>query len=78
MAVDMSAIGFEVLPSKANFLLARHPSHEAETLSAKLRERGVIVRHFRNPQRVAPYLRISVGTDAQCAALLAALRDVLG
>ncbi len=78
MADDMRALGFEVLPSKANFVLARHPSHDAETLSATLRERGVIVRHFRNPKRVAPYLRISVGTGAQCAALLAALRETLG
>lgn len=78
MAVDMRALGFEVLPSKANFLLARHQSQDAEILSAKLRDRGVIVRHFRNPPRVAPYLRISVGTDAQCTALLAALRKILG
>jgi histidinol-phosphate aminotransferase len=77
MAADMRALGFEVLPSKANFLLVRHPSHDAEMLSAKLRDRGVIVRHFRNPQRIAPYVRISVGTDAQCASLLAALRETL-
>ncbi len=77
MTADMRGLGFDVLPSKANFVLARHPSHDAQALSAQLRDRGVIVRHFRNPQRVAPFLRISVGTDAQCAALLAGLREII-
>jgi len=65
------------LPSKANFLLVRHPGHGAGNLSASLRERGVIVRHFGKPERIAAYLRISVGTEAQCALLLDALREIL-
>jgi len=77
MVAGLRELGFEVLPSAANFVLARHGVRDAAKLSASLRERGVIVRHFRNPARVAPYLRISVGTDAQCAVLLAALRELL-
>lgn len=70
---EMEAMGFEVLPSAANFIFARHPAHDGAALAAALRERSIIVRHFRNPARIAPFLRITVGTDAQCDALLAAL-----
>ena len=70
---DMAALGFEVLPSAANFIFARHPAHDGAALAAALRERSIIVRHFSKPARIAPFLRITIGTDAQCAALLAAL-----
>ncbi|PWV61811.1 histidinol-phosphate transaminase [Plasticicumulans acidivorans] len=68
--------GFEVLPSAANFVFARHPQHEAARLAAGLREHGVIVRHFRQP-RIEQYLRISVGSTQQNAALLNALELIL-
>ncbi|MEP6826353.1 MAG: histidinol-phosphate transaminase, partial [Ramlibacter sp.] len=65
-------LGFEVLPSAANFVFARHPAHDAEQLVQKLRARHVLVRHFRET-RIAQYLRISVGTPADCDALTLAL-----
>jgi histidinol-phosphate aminotransferase len=34
------------------------------------------VRHFKNPARIAPFLRITVGTDVQCNALIAALKAI--
>ena len=74
LVADMEALGFEVLPSGANFIFARHPAHEGAELAARLRERSIIVRHFKNPARIAPFLRITIGTDAQCDALLAALK----
>ena len=77
LAVALQDLGLEVLPSAANFVLARHPQRDAAELSARLRERGVIVRHFRNPQRLASFIRITVGTDEQCGVLLAALRGIL-
>jgi histidinol-phosphate aminotransferase len=70
----METMGFDVLPSAANFIFARHPAHDGAELAAALRERSIIVRHFRNPARIAPFLRITIGTDAQCEALLAALK----
>ncbi len=70
----MEQMGFEVLPSAANFIFARHPAHDGAALAAALRERSIIVRHFRNPARIAPFLRITVGTDAQCDALIGALK----
>ncbi len=77
LAVALQDLGLEVLPSAANFVLARHPQRDAAEMSASLRERGVIVRHFRNPQRLASFIRITVGTDEQCGVLLAALRGIL-
>ena len=68
--------GFEVLPSQANFVFARHPAQDAGRLAKGLRERAVLVRHFKLP-RIDQYLRISVGTPAQCDALIHALDDML-
>ena len=71
------ALGFDVVPSAANFVFARHPKHDAGALMQALRERSIIVRHFRLP-RIDAYLRITVGTDDECAALLDALGDLVG
>ena len=77
LAGDLAALGFDVLPSSANFLFARHPARDGEALAASLRQRNIIVRHFQLP-RIRQFLRISVGTDAQCRMLVDALRDILG
>lgn len=77
LVAELNALGFEVLPSAANFVFARHPGHEGAALAARLRERSIIVRHFKNPARIAPFLRITVGTDEQCDALTGALREIL-
>ncbi|MHB1677093.1 MAG: histidinol-phosphate transaminase [Sulfuriferula sp.] len=77
LVTDLTRLGFIVLPSAANFIFARHPQYEGERLAALLRERHIIVRHFRQPQRIAPFLRITVGTDAQCQALVDAFIDIL-
>ncbi|MFY9329402.1 MAG: histidinol-phosphate transaminase [Georgfuchsia sp.] len=76
MVAELRSLGFEVLPSGANFVFARHPQHDAATLAAKLRERSIIVRHFKLP-RIDQFLRITVGTDAQCAVLVQALREIV-
>jgi histidinol-phosphate aminotransferase len=70
-------LGFEVLPSAANFVFARHPSHDGAALATALRQRAVIVRHFSAP-RISDYLRITVGTDGQIDRLLSALSEILG
>ncbi|MFA5242027.1 MAG: histidinol-phosphate transaminase [Sulfuricella sp.] len=74
---ELEALGFEVLPSAANFIFARHPAHGGAELTASLRERSIIVRHFKNPARIAPFMRITVGTDEQCDALISALKEIL-
>ena len=77
MVAGLRALGFEVLPSAANFVFARHPGHAGAALAAALRERRVLVRHFSRPERIADFLRISVGTEEQTDALLAALHATL-
>jgi len=73
---ELKALGFEVLPSAANFIFARHPQHDAEKSALALRQRSIIVRHFKLP-RIEQFLRITVGTDEQCSALVAALKEIL-
>ncbi|NMY89037.1 histidinol-phosphate transaminase [Pseudomonas oryzihabitans] len=65
--------GFEVLPSAANFIFARHVQKSGAALAAGLREHGVIVRHFSRPERIADFLRITIGTPTQNQALITAL-----
>ena len=77
LVLQLEDMGFEVLPSQANFVFARHPGHDAKQLAVGLRERAVLVRHFAAP-RIAQYLRISVGTPQQVDALLQALAAILG
>jgi histidinol-phosphate aminotransferase len=74
---ELEALGFEVLPSAANFVFARHPRHDAEQTALALRHRGIIVRHFKLP-RIEQFLRITVGTDEQCALLVEALKEIVG
>jgi histidinol-phosphate aminotransferase len=77
LIMDMVALGFEVLPSGANFIFAKHSQFDGAQLTARLRENSIIVRHFKSPARIAPYMRITIGTDAQSALLLAALRQII-
>lgn len=77
MTEGLQALGFEVLPSAANFVFARHPAHDGAALAAALRERAVLVRRFGAP-RIADHLRITVGTEPQVERLLAALAEILG
>ncbi|MDM9558645.1 histidinol-phosphate transaminase [Bordetella petrii] len=76
LTADLQALGFEVLPSAANFVFARHPHHDGAALAAALRERSIIVRHFRQA-RIDQFLRITVGTEAQCGRLVEALKNIL-
>lgn len=72
VVAELKRLGFEVLPSAANFVFARHPQHDAEKLAAGLREQSVIVRHFRQ-ERIRQFLRITIGTPEQNRVLIEAL-----
>ena len=76
LTAAMCALGFEVLPSAANFIFASHPEKAADELFAALRARGIIVRYFKQP-RIDRFLRITVGTEGQCDELLDALTELL-
>jgi histidinol-phosphate aminotransferase len=73
---SLAAMGFEVLPSRANFVFARHPGRDAAQLAAALREQRILVRHFKTP-RIEQFLRISVGTPEDCERLCSVLAGIL-
>ncbi|MDR1353877.1 MAG: aminotransferase class I/II-fold pyridoxal phosphate-dependent enzyme [Treponema sp.] len=69
--------GFETLPSAANFIFIRHPEKTGAELFAALRERGILVRHW-DKGRIADFLRVSIGTDAEMNEFLNAARQITG
>ncbi|CAN0602242.1 unnamed protein product, partial [Ectocarpus sp. 12 AP-2014] len=73
---SLQSLGFEVLPSSANFLLTRHQRVAGKVLFDALRERGIIVRRWDKP-RIQEYLRISIGTEEQCQRLVRELEEIL-
>ncbi len=77
LVAQLTEFGFDVLPSVANFVFVRFPGRDGADIAAQLRERSIIVRHFRNPPRVSPFMRITIGTDEQCAGLADALREIV-
>ena len=76
LIAQIQGLGFEVLPSAANFIFARHRDHDAAELAAKLRQQSIIVRHFDKP-RIDQFLRITIGKPEECEALIAALKNIL-
>jgi histidinol-phosphate aminotransferase len=78
VSTELRSMGFLVLPSQANFIFASPPAGKkmAEGFFASLRERGILVRFF-NKQRIADFLRISIGTDADMDAFLEATREII-
>ena len=75
-SMELQTLGFEVLPSSANFVFAKHKNIDAEVLFQGLRKRNIIVRYFDKP-RINDYLRISIGTDDQMDALVSALGELV-
>ncbi len=73
---ELSQLGFEVLPSAANFIFAKHPAHDAAALYKGLRERKILVRYFNKP-RIDQHLRITIGTQHEVEALVTALKQIL-
>ena len=69
---ELRKLGFEVTKSSANFLFARHPDIPGEELYRRLKEKGILIRHF-NKERIREYNRISIGTDEQMDTFLAAV-----
>ena len=75
-AQKLKDLGFTVLPSRTNFLFVKSDKIGGRELYEKLKDRGILVRHFGNP-RIADYIRLTIGTDGQMALCLDALRAIL-
>jgi histidinol-phosphate aminotransferase len=76
LVAELDTLGFETLPSHANFVFTHHPHFSAAGLLAQLRERHILVRHFAKP-RIDGHLRISIGTQQECETLVAALQQLV-
>ena len=77
LAGALRELGLEVFPSRANFVFARPPDGNAEALYLQLKAAGILVRYFKAP-RIDDCLRISIGSEAECDALIEALENILG
>ena len=75
-AAALERMGFEVLPSQANFLFACHADWDGGELYRRLKARGVLVRHFAKP-RIKDFLRISIGTAEQMERFLQTLQQIM-
>ncbi len=76
-AIELEGLGFEVLPSKANFIFAKSNKISGEDLYLRLKEKGVLVRHFKN-ERIKEYNRITIGSREEMEAFIAAVKEILG
>ena len=74
---ELSALGFQFGDSKANFIFATHPKAKAVDIYEMLRGVGIYVRHFKKPERIENYLRITIGTREEMARLMGVLRGYL-
>ncbi|MBT3504829.1 MAG: histidinol-phosphate transaminase [Piscirickettsiaceae bacterium] len=73
---ELVQLGFDVIPSSANFVFARHQREDASVLAEGLRAEGVIVRHFKQ-MRIAQYLRITIGSEQENQRLIKVLNDLI-
>jgi histidinol-phosphate aminotransferase len=76
LIADLAGLGFHTLASEANFVFTTHPSKSAELIYSELRKKDILIRYFNLP-RINNYLRITVGTDEECAKLIVALKEIL-
>ena len=72
---ELTKLGFRVLPSQTNFILAKPPLFPAQDWLQKLRDRKILVRWFSAPE-VSDYLRITIGTPVEAAALVRAVKAI--
>lgn len=73
---EMNALGFDVLPSQANFIFTKHPKHSGKKLYEQLKGANILVRHFDN-DLIDEYLRITIGTDEEMKRLIKFLKEIL-
>ncbi|MDP4147344.1 MAG: histidinol-phosphate transaminase [Bacillota bacterium] len=72
----LTALGFKVIPSKANFVFAAHESYSGEEIFKRLRDKGILVRYF-NKERINNFLRISIGSEEEMDVFIEKAKEVI-
>ena len=75
--VELEKLNFKVIPSKANFIFATSSEISGRELYLKLKEKGVLVRHF-NKDRINDYVRITIGSIEEMQAFIEKVKSILG
>lgn len=73
---ELEKLGFEVIPSKANFIFAKHSSIDGERIYSELRAKGILVRHFTN-ERICDYNRITIGSEEQMKIFVEKITEIV-
>ena len=74
---ELKELGFLFEDSMSNFIFASHPTVPAEEIFEELKKKDIYVRHFKKPERVSNYLRISIGTEEEMEEFLNSLKNIL-
>ena len=73
---ELEKLGFEVIPSKANFIFAKHPDFSGQKIYEDLRAKGVLVRHFTN-EKICDYNRITIGSEEQMKIFVEKINEIV-
>ncbi len=73
----LEAMGFVVLPSGGNFIFTKHHDFDGADIASRLRENNIVIRHFKKPERISPYLRITIGTELEMQALIDVISAII-
>lgn len=76
ITTELEALGFQVLPSQANFIFTRKDGMEGAVLYQRLKEKGVLVRHFQKPP-IEDFIRVTIGETAQMDIFMEKLKEIL-
>lgn len=72
---ELINLGFEVIPSKANFIFAKSKIMSGSELYTKLKEKGILIRHF-GKERISDYIRITIGSEEEMKAFITAVKEI--
>jgi histidinol-phosphate aminotransferase len=74
---QLKSIGFEVLPSGANFIFTQHKQKCGENIYDELRKNKILVRHFKSPEKISNFIRITIGTMNQMHKLVSVMKEIV-
>jgi histidinol-phosphate aminotransferase len=74
---QLKSIGFEVLPSGANFIFTQHKQKSGENIYDELRKNKILVRHFKSPEKISNFIRITIGTMNQMHKLVSVMKEIV-